>query len=349
MEASPHPAHTGRRDVLITWPDYDVDDAQLGGALAAAGLGLRLAPKDGARSTTEVRRLADGAAGAIVSTDPFDAEVLAALPSLRVIARVGVGVDSIDLEAATAHGVAVTITPGANESTVADHTVAMMLGVLRRLAEHDAGVRRGEWNRTGRHTPWSLGDATVGLVGYGRTGRLVADRLCGFGVRILVADPVPTTDPAVEMVTLEELLAAAHVVSLHCPLLPGTRGLIGAGQLALMRPDAILVNTARGGIVDEAALVEAIERGRLRGAALDVFEHEPPRSPRLLELRNVLLSPHVAGLSERSVHEMTQRATASVVAVLCGRRPEHVANPDVLERFDFDTASVPVASGGEDD
>jgi D-3-phosphoglycerate dehydrogenase len=350
MEASSSRSEpVGRRDVLITWPDYDVDDPELGGALAAAGLGLRLAPKDGARSTAEVRRLADGVAGAIVSTDPFDAEVLAALPSLRVIARVGVGVDSIDLEAATAQGVAVTITPGANESTVADHTVAMMLGVLRRLAEHDAGVRRGEWNRTGPHTPWSLGGATVGLVGYGRTGRLVADRLCGFGVRILVADPVATEDPAVEMVTLEELLAAADVVSLHCPLLPSTRGLIGAEQLALMRSDAILVNTARGGVVDETALVEALEHGRLRGAALDVFEDEPPRSARLLELPSVLLSPHVAGLSVRSVQEMARRATASVVDVLCGRRPEHVANAAVLEQVDFAAATMPAASGGEDD
>jgi len=347
MEASS--PRRSRRDVLITWPDYDVDDDELGGALTAAGLALRLAPKQGARSSAEVRRLADGAAGAIVSTDPFDAEVLAALPSLRVIARVGVGVDSIDLEAATAHGVAVTITPGANESTVADHTVAMMLAVLRRLAEHDAGVRRGEWNRTGSHTPWSLGGATVGLVGYGRTGRLVAERLCGFGVRILVADPLATPDPSVELVSLEELLAAADVVSLHCPLTPGTRGLIDADRLALMRPDAILVNTARGGVVDEEALADALERGSLRGAAIDVFGDEPPRSSRLLALGNVLLSPHVAGLSERSVHEMARRATASVIDVLRGRRPEHVANPEVLAQPAFAAASLSVAAGSEDD
>jgi len=348
-EASTRRASAKTRDVLITWPHYDIEHKQLGGALAAAGLEPRLAPKDGARSPAEVRRLAAGAAGAIVSTDPFDAQVLAALPSLRVIARVGVGIDSIDIEAATAHGVAVTITPGANESTVAEHTVAMMLGVQRRLAEHDAGVRRGEWNRTGPHTPWSLGGATVGLIGYGRTGRLVADRLRGFGVRILVVDPVATDDPTVTMVTLEELLAGADVVSLHCPLTPSTRGLIGAEQLALMRPDAIVVNTARGGVVDEPALIEALERGRLRGAALDVFKDEPPRDQRLLELRNVLLSPHVAGLSEQSVGEMVRRATASVIEVLSGRRPAHVANPEVFGRFDLEAASVPAAGGGEDD
>jgi D-3-phosphoglycerate dehydrogenase len=222
------------------------------------------------------------------------------------------------------------VTPGANESTVADHTLALMLAALRRVGEHDAGVRAGRWDRTGANTPWVLSGATVGLVGYGRIGRLVRKRLEGFAVDVLVSDPVPPDDPTVANVELEELLAASDVISLHAPLLATTHRLIGAPQLALMRPHAVLVNTARGGLCDEAALVDALEQGRLRAAALDVFEQEPPSSSRLLTLPNVVVSPHNAGLSVQSIEEMTRRATASVIDVLVGRQPEHLANPEVM-------------------
>jgi phosphoglycerate dehydrogenase-like enzyme len=326
--------------VLVTWPDYDVESERLGGALTRAGLTVRLEPKSNDRTPIQVRELVAGAAAAIVSTDPFDAEVLASSPELRVIARVGVGVDSIDLEAATACGVAVTVTPGANESTVADHTIALMLAALRRIGEHDGAVRRGEWNRTGSHAPWVLSGATVGLVGYGRIGRLVRKRLEGFAVEVLVSDPVQPRDANVTSVSLEELLAASDVVSIHAPLLASTRGLIGATELARMRPHAVLVNTARGGVCDEEALAEALEKGRLRAAALDVFEHEPPLSSRLLALENVVLSPHNAGLSTQSIEEMTRRATASVIDVLVGRSPEHLANPEVLKHGAFTGVSA---------
>ena len=332
------------RDVVVTWPDYDPDGEHLGLALRRAGLTPRLEAKRGARSAAEMRRLLAGAVAAIVSTDPFDAAVLAASPGLRVIARVGVGVDSIDVDAATAHGVAVTITPGANEATVADHTVALMLAAMRRICEHDGGVRQGQWNRTGRHTPWLLTGSTVGLVGFGQIGRTVARRLAGFEVRVLVTDPVAPRERAVEAVSLDALLAQSDVVSLHAPLLSSTRRLIGARELALMRADAVLVNTARGGVVDEDALVHALERGRLRAAALDVFEEEPPRASRLLALPNVVLSPHNAGLSIPSIEEMTRRATSSVIEVLRGRAPEHLANPQVLEHAAF--SGAPLAAGG---
>jgi phosphoglycerate dehydrogenase-like enzyme len=273
-----------------------------------------------------------GASAAIVSTDPFDAAVFAACPSLRVIARIGVGTDSIDLDAATANGVAVTVTPGANEPTVADHALALMLAALRRVNEHDAGIRRGEWNRTGSHTPWLLTGATVGLVGYGRTGRLVAQRLRGFGVDIVVCDPaLPSNNGEIPSIALTDLLERADVVSLHVPLNPTTRNLIGAAELARMRPDAILVNCARGEVVDERALADALEKGRLRAAALDVFETEPPTASPLLDLPNVVLSPHNAGLSVASIDAMTRRATASVLDVLAGRVPADLANPEVVE------------------
>jgi phosphoglycerate dehydrogenase-like enzyme len=330
--------------VLVTWPDYDVDDVALGAALVAAGLELALEPKLGARSTADLLAIARDADGAIVSTDPFDASVLEACPRLKVIARVGVGVDSIDLTTATELGIAVTTTPGANEAAVADHAVALMLAVVRRVAEHDAAVRRGEWNRTGADTPWELTDATVGLVGYGAIGRLVARRLAGFGVRLLVSDPVVVEDDAdAERVALERLLRESDIVSLHAPLLPTTRSLIGPEQLALMQPTAVLVNTARGGVVDEPALIDALEHGRLRGAALDVFDEEPPRSERLLALRNVVLTPHVGGLSERSIREMTARATRSVLDVLHGRTPRDLANPAVVAHRRFDRVVAPAA------
>jgi phosphoglycerate dehydrogenase-like enzyme len=340
MGAGPRNA-AAPRTVVVTWPDYDVGDERLGGALEAAGLTVRLAPKLGDRSVAEVRALVADADGAIVSTDPFDATVLAAAPALRVIARVGVGVDSIDMGAATAHGVAVTVTPGANEATVADHTIALMLAVLRRVCEHDAAVRRGEWNRTGEHLPWVLSGTTVGLIGYGRIGRLVARRLLGFDVRVLVCDPRAPSGAQVEVVDLSTLLAESDLVSLHAPLEPGTARLIGAAEIGRMRPGAVLVNTARGGMIDEAALVGALRHGRLRGAALDVFADEPPRDSALLGSSRVVVTPHVAGLSDRSVDEMTRRATASVIEVLSDRRPRDVANPAVFEHPRFAGAPEP--------
>ncbi len=336
-------------EVLVTWPDYDADDPELGRALTDAGCVLKLEPKRGDRSAAQVRAIAHGSAGAIVSIDPFDAEVLESCPSLRVIARVGVGVDSIDLETASRLGVVVTITPGANESAVADHAIALMLAAIRRISEHDDAIRRGEWNRTGSHTPWELAGATVGLIGYGQIGRLVGERLSGFGVRLLFSDPIEQqrADGATR-VPLDTLLEESDVVSIHTPLLPSTRGLLGTRELGLMRKDAVLVNTARGGVVDEQALIGALEAGRLRAAALDVFDREPPQSSRLLTLRNVVLSPHVGGISDRSIFEMTRRATASVLDVLEGRIPSDVANPDAMrqERF-LSNCTAPVENLAE--
>ncbi|MGH2866835.1 MAG: phosphoglycerate dehydrogenase [Solirubrobacteraceae bacterium] len=321
--------YNGLGQVLVTWPDYDPDGLRAGKALSDAGLTALLAPKVGARTTAQVRRLAADAVAAIVSTDPFDAMVLDACPHLRVIARVGVGVDSIDLHAATARGVAVTITPGANEVTVADHTIALMLAVLRRVCEHDRGVRNGSWNRTGQHAPWTLTGATVGLVGFGRIGRLVAERLAGFGVRLLATDPVTPTGHGVEAVELPELLRRSGVVSIHTPLTPVTHGLIDADALRQMQSHTVLVNTSRGGIVDEHALLRELTTGGLRGAALDVFASEPPHGSPLLELPNVVASPHNAGLSADSIEHMVRRATASVLDALAGRLPQDLANPEI--------------------
>lgn len=317
--------------VVVTWTDYDVDDPASGGVLREAGLRIDLAPKRGARTAAELADLMRHATGAIVSTDPFESSVFAAATKLRVIARVGVGTDSIDLQAATDAGVAVTTTPGANRETAADHAMAMILAAVRRLVEHDASVRRGDWNRTGAATAWDLHGTTVGLVGFGAIGQAVARRLEGFGTQLLVADPALEGRDGWEVVVLEELLERCDVVSLHVPLLPKTRHIIGAAELRRMRPEAILVNTSRGELVDEQALVHALSAGRLRGAALDVFSDEPHVPGALRALPNVLLTPHVGGLSDRSIRRMTSQASRSVVDVLSGKAmPEVVVNPSAL-------------------
>ena len=317
------------RRVLITWPDYDETDPDLGGALAAAGCSLRLAPKRGARSPAELIDLLEGVHAAIVSTDPFTAEVLARAKTLRVIARVGVGVDSIDVDAARRRGVRITTTPGANEATVADHTIGLMLAVLRRIVEHDRGVRVGEWNRTGSYAPQQLSGKTVGLVGYGRIGRSVAQRLRGFDVEILTCDPA---SPPAANTSLMTLLANSDVVSLHCPLTPETRHMISGPELAVMKQGAILINTARGGVVDEDALSEALSEGAIAGAGLDVFETEPPATSRIAELKNVVVSPHIGAISVTSLAEMTREATRSVIAVLDGETLSAPRRPQAAER-----------------
>jgi phosphoglycerate dehydrogenase-like enzyme len=314
--------------ILITWPDYECDGADTGGRLTAAGHDLRTAPKRANRSPAEMAALLDGVEAAIVSTDPFDAAVLDAAHRLRVIARVGVGTDSIDLEAAARRGVAVCTTPGANTTSTADHTIALMLAAVRRVPERDREVREGGWARTGAAMAWELTGATVGLVGYGAIGRQVRRRLSGFGARVLVCDPYLGAAAGVEPVGLDALLAASDIVSLHLPLTPTTHGLLDRGRLALLRPQAVLVNTARGGLVDEDALADALECGALRAAALDVLAFEPPGPTRLRELPNVILSPHVAGLSDRSVREMTRHATNAVLDVLDGREPSGLVRAD---------------------
>jgi phosphoglycerate dehydrogenase-like enzyme len=330
MERADRTLLAGR--VLVTWVGFEPDDPGTGGRLREAGLELRLAPKQGPRTVAELADLAAGAVAAIVSTDPFERRVFAAAPHLRVIARVGVGIDSIDLAAATEAGVVVTTTPGANRETTADHAVAMILTSVRRIVEHDRSVRRGEWERGGALTPWELNGATVGLIGFGGIGRAVARRLSGFGVELLVNDPVCAAEDGLRPVPLGELLAHSDIVSLHLPLNEATTGILGAAELAAMREEAILVNTSRGGLVDEAALIEALRDGRLRGAALDVFADEPTVSRALAALDSVVLTPHIGGLSDRSIRDMTEQATGHVLDVLRGRPPRHaVANANVLE------------------
>ncbi len=330
------------RVVLVTFPDFDADDPAIGGVLAAAGLELRMAPKHGERSTGDLAALLDGVVGAIVSTDPFTADVLRGARDLRVIARTGVGFDTIDLAVATELGIQVVTTPGANEHAVADHTIGLMLALLRRIPELDAATRAGGWKRTGASIPRQLAGSTVGVVGYGGIGRQVARRLAGFDVELLVHDPVLPAGEPVESVALDTLLARSDIVTLHCLLRLDTLRLIDARALSLMAPHALLVNTSRGPVVDEPALMAALRTGRIAGAALDVFHDEPPTGSPLLSMPNVVVSPHNAGLSDTSIAEMTGRCAAAVVAVAGGGVADDVVNrgalmthpdPNIRERF----------------
>lgn len=313
-------------EVVVTWPGFHLDDPLTGRLLTDAGLTIRLEPKTGPRSPAELCEILGDAVAAIASTDPFDRTVFESSPNLRVIARTGVGIDTIDVAAATDNGVVIATTPGANEETVADHTLALMLSLVRRLDEHDRSVREHRWDRAGALTPGDMVGATVGLIGSGVIGRAVIRRVRAFGSRVIVCDPALTeADEGTELCSLDELLVQADVVSIHVPLLEGTRNLIGRRELSKMKPSSVLVNASRGHIVDETALVEALRAGSIAAAALDVFAEEPPFSSELLDLPNMLLTPHVGGLSLRAIDAMTQRATRSVLQVLSGE-----STPDAI-------------------
>lgn len=227
------------------------------------------------------------------------AEMISAAPRLRLIQKIGVGVNTIDLDAAKARGIPVCNLPGTNARAVAELTLALMLAVLRRVPRFDAAMRRGAWSDTALQDGiGELGGRIVGLVGYGAIPQLLAPVLVALGCRVIYTSRAPRADAAGEWRSMDALIAEADIVSLHLPLVPETAGLIGARALARMKPGGILINTARGGLVDQRALTEALESGHLSGAGLDVFEHEPhDASEALFRLPNVVLTPHVAWLT----------------------------------------------------
>lgn len=294
---------------------------------------------------SDLGRLLATADALFVRLYPVTAALLAQAPRLKVIGRHGVGYDSIDVAAATARGVPVVYAPNANSDSVAEHCVMLMLALARRLVYADRGVRAGDWiQQRDWSQPGSVGmelrETTVGIIGMGQVGRRVA-QICGvaFGMTVLGYDPVlsPAAFPTgvIRVEALTELLSRADIVTLHAPLTPATRHLIDAGRLAQMKPGALLINTARGGLVDEAALQAALTSGHLAGAGLDVLEEEPPRADHPLltwDPRRVTLTPHVAGISERSLQRVAELVCGGVLAVLRGERPPNVVNPEVWSR-----------------
>jgi glyoxylate reductase len=315
-----------------------------GDALArlAAAAELAVWPESGAPPPEALAPAARDADGLLcLLTDRVDAALIRSCPRLRAISSVSVGVDHVDLAAATARGIPVGFTPGVLTETTADLAFALLLAAARRIGEAERWLRRGEWTWERRWAPdLMLGvdvhGATLGLVGLGAIGLAVARRARGFGMRVLGWSHRPKAEAAalgVEAVPLDELLARSDFVSVHVALTEETRGLIGAAALARMRRGAILVNTARGEVVDEEALVAALREGRLAGAALDVYAREPlPTESPLLALENVVLTPHVGSASVATRTRMAELAVDNLLAGLAGERMPRCANPEVYER-----------------
>lgn len=269
----------------------------------------------------------------VAGSERLTARVLGAAPRLKIVARPGVGYDAVDVAAATRLGIVVTNAPGSNTVAVAEHTLGLMLALLRRtIPTHDA-VASGRWQRS---PSTQLSGKTLGIVGLGNIGKQVAIRARAFAMAVVATDPVRDEGFAaahgVRYVALDELLRSADLVTLHVPLDATTRHLVDRRALALMKPSAYLINCARGGVVDEEALLEALRARCIAGAGLDVFAVEPLPDARFGGFDNVVLSPHVAGYSEEAIATMAEDGAAAVLAVLRGERPRGIVNPEVWER-----------------
>lgn len=282
-----------------------------------------------------------GLNGIVVLTPRVTARSLAQADDLLLLARFGVGYDSVDVPACTARHVAVTITVGAVDRPVAEATIAWLLALTHHVRMKDRLVREGRWDERSRYMGLELREHTLGIIGFGGIGRRVIELLRGFGMNTpLVFDPYVTAEQVAatgaRSVSLDELLAEADFVSLHCPLNDATRGLIGAPQLARMKPTAFLINTARGGIVEENALYAALAERRIAGAALDCFDIEPVIAPsRFAEFDNVLLAPHAIAWTEELFRDIGRMAIGSAVELLARRRPHGLLNPQVFEAREF--------------
>lgn len=286
-----------------------------------------------------VAREIGSAEAAITRNAGLNRAAMQAAPHLRVLGNHGIGVDPVDVEYASEIGLPIVFTPYANVQSVAEHAIAHMLAAAKQVAVCDAQVRAGNIGYRYEGFFQELSGKTLGIVGFGRIGRRTAEiAKAAFGMTVLVHSPSAPVEAVsalgMEKVErLETLLAQADVVSLHVPLRPGTRELIGKRHLDLMKPTAILVNTARGGVMDEAALIEALRDRRIAGAALDVFESDAmPADYPLLHLDNVILSPHTAGSTRDCLERTALEVAEQVLDVLAGRRPAHLVNPDVWER-----------------
>ena len=285
--------------------------------------------------------LSDADALVCLLMDRIDASVLARAPKLRVVANCAVGYDNVDVAAATARGIAVTNTPDVLTEATAEFAIALMFAAARRLPEGEALVRSGAWPgwRLDQLLGVGLAGKTLGIVGMGRIGRAVARRAEALGMHVISIDAGESARPgsagprsAAEgrrAASIDALFATADIVSLHCPLTPETRGLVDAARLARMKRGAILVNTSRGGCVDERAVADALASGQLFAAALDVFAHEPAIDPALLAAPRVVLAPHLGSATTEARTSMAQLCADAVIAVLSGRRPGNLVNPEV--------------------
>ena len=292
-------------------------------------------PDDRPWPPEELARRLQGKAGAMATVmDRFDEAILALSPELKVISNIAVGYNNIDVPACTRRGIRVTNTPGVLDDTTADLTWSLLMAAARRIAEADAYVRRGDW-KIAFGVQYFLGQdihhATLGIIGMGRIGQAIARRALGFDMRVLYHNRsrLPEADEKrfnATRVERDELLAKSDFVVVMAPYSPATHHLSGAAEIAKMKPTAILVNSARGGVVDDAALVEALKAGRIAGAGLDVFEGEPRLNPEFAKLPNVVLTPHIGSASRATRIIMCNTAAANMAAVLEGKTPSNPVN-----------------------
>jgi D-3-phosphoglycerate dehydrogenase len=280
-----------------------------------------------------------GVAGVVVRTAPFTREIIEAADSLKVIGRHGVGVDNIDVKAATEKGIVVVNTPNANATSVAEHTLTAIGALAKRTVDYDQATREGRWEIRNSYKAVDLDGKILGLVGIGRIGSMVARRAAAaYNMKVIAFDPYIRPETASRMgvslvAQMDDIFRQADVVSLHTPLTPETRGFVNETKLHLMKPTAFLLNLSRGEVVDEKALCAALKSGVIAAAAIDVYDPEPPlKDNPLFELENILLSPHSAALTQECVIRMATGAAEGVVELLSGRRPQFVVNPDVFKR-----------------
>lgn len=319
-----------RPAVLITdcdHPDIEIEHA----VFTAAGLEVRLAH---CRTEDEVLAAAGQAAALLVQYAPVSARVLAGLPACQVVGRYGTGLDPIDVSAAADRGVDVVFVPDYSVQEVSDHAIALALSLCRRILPYSAAVRSGRWDLASGGAMHRLSTLRLGVIGLGRIGQAVAGKAAALGFEVVGYDVVHPAGSAIPVLTLDELLRTSDVVSLHLPLSAQTRHLIDASRLAQMRPSAMLVNTSRGAVVDQAALAAALAAGQLAGAGLDVLEREPPdQADPLLSCEQVIITPHVGFYSAESLAELKRRVAENIVAALARRgvlSSSGAASPELL-------------------
>jgi len=291
----------------------------------------------GASEETLMEESRDMDAIVIRALGRITAKVMDNAPRLKVVGRHGVGVDNIDVEAATRRSIPVVYTPEANAEAVADHTMGLIIALAKNIVQGNWALKfRGNWNFRYEQRGIDVYGKTLGIIGFGRIGRRVAKRAKGFDMKVLVYDPYVNRDSAskveVELVDLENLLRSSDFVTIHVPFTEETRKLLGEREFNLMKPGAFLVNTSRGGVVDEGAMIRALSTGRLAGAGLDVFEKEPPdpENP-LFKFDNVVITPHMASHTVESLRKMAIEVAEGVVKVLKGETPTNIVNPEMLK------------------
>jgi len=306
------------------FPNLDVARQVVG----SVGAELKLATDPSSEAILQVATAADAL---LVTYAKITGDMIAQMKRCRIISRFGIGVDNVDLDAATAAGIVVTKVPDYCIDEVSDHAMALLLALARKIPSSNAQVHAGRWEMKAVVPIHRLRGRILGLVGFGRIPQLVAPKARAFGLRVIVHDPFVQADVIarehVDQVDFDELLAQSDYVSIHTPLLPQTRNLFSTDAFSRMKPGALLINTARGPIVDEQALAKALDAGQLAGAALDVMPNEPPAGSPLLGRGNVIITPHTSFYSEESLLELQRKAAEEVVAVLSGKPPRNPVNP----------------------